>query len=388
MSVIPFHTPFLSSTSLFHLQESLTSPNSLFRGRYHQRCTSYFDTHFFSSKSFLVSSCTEGLVMALVLLDLQPGDEVIVPSFTFVSVVNVLVNRGCVVRFVDCLPGLPVLSEASVQAVVTDKTKAVIDLYYGGIVVKAHRELYAFCRSKGIYYIADAAHVVFDAGLPTPLSSLADITVFSFHETKPIQSGQGGLLVLHLPDLWDKATAVYNHGTDKREKSSLENSFYQWIAEGLEFNLNELSCALLWSQLEQADELRVHYFSILSLYTDRLKTLTAKGKINSLSPVFATDVIWASPSLFYLVTYTPDERRVLQQYLSNHGVDSRAHYAPLHESAFYTRHFDSKDACPQASHFSQTMLRLPIGFYLNATDIEYITDLIHQFYENGTRLMV
>jgi len=320
--------------------------------------------------------------MALMVLDLQPGDEVIVPSFTFVSVVNALVNRGCVVRFADCLPGLPVLSEESVKAVVTKKTKAVIDLYYGGVVSEAHRDLYAFCRSKGIFYIADAAHVVIDAGRPHPLNQLADITVFSFHETKPIQSGQGGLLVLHIQDLLDKAISIYNHGTDRKSTSSYENGFYQWVNEGIEFNLNELSCALLWSQLERSEQIAEAYLSAVSSYSEGLQSLVASRKINTLSSVSAQDVIWYSPSIVYLSTHTKDERDALQHYLRDHGVDSRVHYYPLHASAYYNSHFASKDDCPQASHFSQTLLRLPVYYDIDAITIAQVTPLIHHFYES------
>lgn len=377
MKKISFYIPDLNVNSGKYVNKALVSGKSLFRGDFHEKCTQYFDTIFFPSKSYLVSSCTDAICMALIMLELKQQDEVIISSYTFVSVANAVTNRGCDIKLADTLENSPYMDFQSVKKLITPRTKVVIDMYYGGIVSQENLKIRKFCKENNLFYIADAAHLIISEETAKTVIEIADITVFSFHETKVLNCGQGGLMVLNMNERNKTANEVYNHGTDKSLLNITEKEFYEWTNEGLEFNLNEISCALLWGQIESSNRIMENFRKIISKYNECLKVLKDKGKIQNWTELYQTSFC---PTIMYLVLDSAENRTSLKEYLSNKNIDTRQHYYPLHKSQFYRNKLGKDDSCNNASHLYDRLLRLPLFNSLSEEDVTTICNSILTFY--------
>ncbi|WP_163401218.1 aminotransferase class I/II-fold pyridoxal phosphate-dependent enzyme [Flavobacterium fluviatile] len=377
MEKINFYIPDLNPDAVKYVNTALHSGKSLFRGDFHEKCTQYFDTLFFPSKSYLVSSCTDAICMALITLELQQRDEIIIPSFTFVSVANALKNRGCQIKLADSLENSPDMDLDSVKKLITSETKAVIDVYYGGIVSEENLRIRQFCKENNLFYIADAAHLLISEQTAKTIIEIADITVFSFHETKVLNCGQGGLMVLNRNEKNKTANEIYNHGTDKFSLNISNKKFYEWTNEGLEFNLNEISCALLWSQIEGSKKIIDNLRKIVLKYNECLKALKNSGKIKNWSE---SDASSFCPTIMYLVLDSDENCINLKEYLSYKNIDTRQHYYPLHQSQFYREKLQQEDNCNNASNLYGQLLRLPLYNSLSQEDVITICNSILTFY--------
>lgn len=377
MKKINFYIPDLNLDAAQYVNTALNSGKSLFRGDFHEKCTQYFDTLFFPSKSYLVSSCTDAISMALITLELQQRDEIIIPSFTFVSVANALKNRGCQIKLADSLENCPNMDLESVKNLITPNTKAVIDVYYGGIISEENLKIRNFCKENNLFYIADAAHLVISKETARTVIEIADITVFSFHETKVLNCGQGGLMVLNTNSRNKIADEIYNHGTDKTSLNISNKKFYEWTNEGLEFNLNEISCALLWSQIERTNKIIDNLRKIILKYNDYLKTLRNSGKIKNCTEANASSFC---PTIMYLVLESAEACNTLKEYLKENNIDTRQHYYPLHQSQFCRYKLQQQDNCNNASHLYERLLRLPLFYSLSEEDVIVICNAILKFY--------
>jgi dTDP-4-amino-4,6-dideoxygalactose transaminase len=375
---IAFHEPFRSTTEKEYIYKTLHNNNSLFRGVYHKKCTEKISKTYNNSPCFLTNSCTEALLMATMILNLSQGDEVIISSFTFVSVANILINRGCVIRFADNRFNSPFMDIESVKSKINSKTKAVIDTYYGGYCIEEQMKLRSWCKENNIFYIADAAHAFHSYSNKKLLGLESDITVFSFHETKSLQCGQGGMLMLNIPDKLVISNQIYNHGTDKISSQFNSKQFYQWTKEGFEFNLNELSCALLWSQLEFWKENENYYKKLVGKYLTNLKQLNDNKYIHIPDYYFKPN---KHISIFYIVLNSEQECKALHDFLISKEIDTRSHYYPLHLSEFYKNYEPSNDNCPNASDFAFRQLRLPLYPSLTIENIDIISNAIIEFYD-------
>lgn len=378
MKQISFYIPDLNANSGKYVDTALTSGKSLFRGEFHEKCTKYFDRLFFPSKSYLVSSCTDAICMALIILELQQQDEVIISSYTFVTVANAVKNRGCHIKLADTTADNPHMDLQSVKKLITPRTKVVIDMYYGGIVSEENLKIRKFCKENNLFYIADAAHLIISEETAQTIIEIADITVFSFHETKVLNCGQGGLMVLNRNVRNHIADEVYNHGTDKNLVKITQKKFYEWTNEGLEFNLNEISCALLWGQIEGSKKIMGNLKKIVSKYNECLKVLKDKGKIQNWTELNQTSFC---PTIMYLVLDSAENCNSLKEYLTHKNIDTRQHYYPLHQSQFYRNKSGEQDSCNNASHLYDRLLRLPLFSLLSEEDVITICNSILTFYE-------
>lgn len=380
MNKISFYIPDLNTNSGKYVNEALNSRKSLFRGEFHEKCTKYFDRLFFPSKSYLVSSCTDAVCMALIVLGLKQQDEVIVSSYTFVTVANAVKNRGCHIKLADTTADSPHMDLQSVKKLITPRTKVVIDMYYGGIVSEENLKIRKFCKENNLFYIADAAHLIISEETAKTLIEIADITVFSFHETKVLNCGQGGLMVLNMNGKTDTANEVYHHGTDKILLNVSDKKFYEWTNEGLEFNLNEISCALLWGQIERSKKITDNLRKIVSKYKECLKVLKEKGTIQNWTELNETSFC---PTIMYLVLDSDENCANLKEYLSHKKIDTRQHYYPLHLSRFYRNKLRNDDNCNNAGNLYNRLLRLPLFNSLSEQDVVTICNSILTFY--GTK---
>lgn len=377
MKKISFYIPDLNANSGKYVNKALNSGKSLFRGDFHEKCTQYFDTLFFPSKSYLVSSCTDAICMALIMFGLKQRDEVIVSSYTFVSVANAVTNRGCRIKLADTLENSPYMDFQSLKKLITPRTKVVIDMYYGGIVSEENLKIRKFCKENNLFYIADAAHLIISEETAKTIIEIADVTVFSFHETKVLNCGQGGLMVINMTGRNETANEVYNHGTDKILLNITEKKFYEWTNEGLEFNLNEISCALLWSQIEGSKKIIDNFRKIVSKYNECLKVLEDEGKIQNWTKLNQTSFC---PTIMYLVLDSAENCTALKEYLSYKNIDTRQHYYPLHISKFYRNKLGENTNCNNAGNLYDRLLRLPLFNSLSEEDVATICNSILTFY--------
>ena len=374
--MIPFNVPFASGSELESISMAIADQKLSGNGHFTKQCQQFFREHYGFDHSFLTTSCTAAIQMVSIALDLQAGDEIIIPSYTFSSTPNPFLIAGATVRFADSEPQHPNVSLESINALVTEKTKAIMVVHYGGTAcdIKAIRSL---CDQRGLLLIEDAAQCIDGYHNDKPLGSFGDFAVFSFHETKNIHCGEGGLLVINNSRYVDRCHTIWNYGTNKKAFLSGEVDSYEWTGIGLSFGLSELNAAYLYSQLQEVKTVTQHRKMLWKLYYDTLAPLAKAGKIR-LPEGFSEE---SSYHTFYLCTLSRKQYQALQQQLLTNFILAVQHYYPLHESQF-AKEQQMTDQLPNAHYFGQNLLRLPLYHKLTQEDVAKICTLILDFFED------
>lgn len=312
--------------------------------------------------------------MAAILLDIKAGDEVIMPSFTFVSTANAFVLRGAKVRFVDSRSDHPGMDESLVEALITDKTKAIVVVHYGGVACDMD-PIMALADRYGLYVVEDAAQAIDSFYIKRPLGSIGHLAAFSFHETKNIHSGEGGILVVNDAIFSERAELIWEKGTNRAAFSRHEVDHYNWLDLGSSFLPSEITAAFLYAQLEHLDAIQQRRVEIWQAYHDLLTGEGTAAKKSYLATIAAAlsglkaQLPYIPPyasnnaHLYYLVFETPPEKRTFINRLKKSGVMAISHYQPLHLSPFYKEKHDGR-ALPQAVKYAQCLVRLPLHFKL------------------------
>lgn len=346
-------------------------------GEFTRRCQHFFESRYGFHKCLLTTSCTDALEMAAILLDIKPGDEVIVPSFTFVSTANAFVLRGATILFVDSKQDHPTMDESLIEALITSKTKAIVAVHYGGLGCQMD-VIMDIASRYNLFVVEDAAQAIDSFQEGRPLGSFGHLACFSFHETKNIQCGEAGLLVINDPSLVKRAEIIWEKGTDRAAFSRGEIQKYGWKDIGSSFLPSDLSAAFLWAQLENLDCIQSRRKEIWEAYHQFFTHGIELGLLDSgflhqvrmsvkdLSFTTVSRASEANAHLYFLVFDTGRDRSLALQNLMENEILAVFHYQSLHRSSFAKVHFpgQAEKSLHAADHFSDCLLRLPLFYEL------------------------
>lgn len=370
-----FNRPFITGRETHHLAKVALSGKLSGNGNYTRLCHNFFERRFEFRKAFLTTSCTDALEMAAILCDIQPGDEVIMPSYTFVSSANAFMLRGARIRFADTYEHYPNVDPASVAQLITPKTRAILVVHYAGVACDMDA-IMEIARQHKLLVVEDAAHAIDSFYKGKPLGSIGHFGAFSFHETKNIICGEGGMLVVNDDKFIRRAEIIWEKGTDRAAFSRGEVNKYGWKDIGSSFLPSEITAAMLYAQLEQFDEIQFKRKRAWNHYQSLLKPLEIKGFIELPSiPAYAT----ANGNMFFIIVKDHEERSAILDFLKKKGVYAVFHYLPLHSSDFFTDKHDGREL-PHTGHFSDCIIRLPFYNELKNEEMEHVADSITGFF--------
>lgn len=374
-TAIPFNKPYFSGNETRYIEEAVRSGKISGDGLFTQRVHRFFEQQLGFRKVLLTTSCTDALEMAALLLNIQPGDEVIMPSFTFVSAANAFVLRGARVVFADSTPLNPNLDASSLESLVTPRTRAIVPVHYAGIACDMGAIL-AVAARHGLAVVEDAAHAIDSYYQGQALGSLGTLAAFSFHETKNIISGEGGMLAINDAQLGPRAEIIRDKGTTRSAFFRGEIDKYGWVDVGSSFLPSDIIAAYLWAQLENLADIQRQRRLLWQRYKAAFAALPSQGIGLPALPDYATN----NGHLFYLVCRTLEERTALIAQLKQQGVWSVFHYQPLHKSAYYAARHDGRQL-PWSEHYADCLVRLPLFYELTASDQDRIIEAVLTFYQ-------
>jgi dTDP-4-amino-4,6-dideoxygalactose transaminase len=375
--IISFNKPYMSGKELDYIRQALTNMKISGDGEFTHKCHDFFINRYGFKKVLLTTSCTDALEMAAILADIQPGDEVIAPSYTFVSTVNAFMLRGAKIVFADSSKDSPNLDVSTIESLITSRTKVVVPVHYAGIAVDMDPIL-ELAKKHQILVIEDAAQAIDSYYKGKPLGSLGSLAAFSFHETKNIISGEGGMLALNEDRFLSRAEIIREKGTNRSAFFRGEVDKYNWVDIGSSFLPSDMIAAFLYAQLESLEDIQNRRKQIWNLYYEGLKELETKGFIRlPLIPSYATN----NAHMFFIVCRNLSEREALIAHLKNHQIHAVFHYLSLHKSNFYQQKHDGR-TLPMCDMYSDCLLRLPFYYELSDESVYRIIELIKQFYEN------
>lgn len=373
---IGFNKPYLTGKETDYIKDAVMKLKISGDGFYTMKCHEYFQNKYGFKKVLLTTSCTDALEMAALLLDIKPGDEVIAPSFTFVSTVNAFILRGAKIIFVDSCKENPNINAELIEPLITPRTKVIIPVHYAGIACDMDK-ICTLAQKYNLYIVEDAAQAIDSYYKGKALGSIGDLSAFSFHETKNIISGEGGMLVINNERFFKRAEIIREKGTNRSAFFRGEIDKYGWVDIGSSFLPSDIIAAFLFAQIEELETIQKKRKKIWNQYNDQLKQLEAVGKIQlAFIPDYATN----NAHMFYIVCRNLEERSKLIDHLNQFQIQSVFHYLSLHKSAYYSSKHDGREL-PMTDHYSDCLLRLPMYFELSENDVKRVTDTIYSFYK-------
>jgi dTDP-4-amino-4,6-dideoxygalactose transaminase len=373
-AAIPFNKPYLSGPETQYIEEAVRSGKISGDGVFTKRCHQYFEQLGFA-KALLTTSCTDALEMAAILLDLQPGDEVIVPSYTFVSTANAFVLRGATIVFADSTAENPNLDVASLESLVTPRTRVIVPIHYAGIACDMDA-VQAVAARHGLAIVEDAAPAIDSFYKGKRLGSLGTLAAFSFHETKNIIAGEGGMLVVNDERYAQRAEIIREKGTNRSSFFRGEVDKYGWVDVGSSFLPSDIIAAFLWAQIEHIADIQQRRKAIWQRYCEAFSYLSALGVGLPVIPTYATN----NGHMFYLVCRSLAERSALISYLQARDIMLVFHYLSLHKSPFYQAKHDGR-VLPWADHYTDCLVRLPLYYELHPALQQRVIEAVQEFYQ-------
>lgn len=373
-TTIPFNKPYLSGPETRYIEEAVRSGKISGDGVFTKRCHNFFEQQLGFAKVLLTTSCTDALEMAAILLNLQPGDEVIVPSYTFVSTSNAFVLRGAKIIFADSTSENPNLDVASLESLVTARTRAIVPVHYAGIACDMDA-IQAVADRHGLAIVEDAAQAIDSYYKGKPLGTLGELAAFSFHETKNIISGEGGMLAINDTRYEQRAEIIREKGTNRSSFFRGEVDKYGWVDIGSSFLPSDIIAAFLWAQLEHLENIQAQRKAIWHRYFEAFNSLSAKGVGLPVVPTYATN----NGHMFYLVVRDLEERGALIDHMKQQQIMPVFHYLSLHKSPFYAAHHDGREL-PWSDHYTDCLLRLPLYYELTPDLQQRVIDRVLDFY--------
>lgn len=369
--MIPFNKPYLHGRELVYIVESVASGKISGDGIFTRKCHNYFESNYHFSKALLTTSCTDALEMAAILLNIQPGDEVIAPSYTFVSTVNAFVLRGARIVFADSYPDHPNVDPKQIAELITPQTRAIVVVHYAGVACDMDA-ITSLAEQYNIPVVEDAAQAIDAFYKSRPLGSIGCLSTFSFHETKNIISGEGGLLVINDPQYVQRAEIIREKGTNRSSFFRGEVDKYGWVDIGSSFLPSDIIAAYLYAQLEQLNEIQRRRLEIWYRYLHALTPLVGVYGIKLPSiPDYATN----NAHMFYLDCASLQQRSQLIQYLDLAGIKAVFHYQSLHQSPYFKGLHDGR-SLPNADYFTDSIVRLPMYFDLSNDEVDFICEQV------------
>lgn len=358
-----------------YIQEAVSFGKISGDGVFTKKCHDFFENKYGFKKVLLTTSCTDALEMAAILLDIKEGDEVISPSYTFVSTVNAFVLRGAKIVFIDSGIENPNMDVAAIEAMITPKTKVIVAVHYAGIACDMDK-IMALANKYNLFVVEDAAQAIDSFYKQRPLGSIGHLAAFSFHETKNIISGEGGMLVINDERFIKRAEIIREKGTNRSAFFRGEVDKYGWVDIGSSFLPSDILAAFLYAQIENIEDIQQKRKNIWNHYYTGLQQLESSGKVQlPCLPSYATN----NAHIFYLLCKNMDERIALISFLKSNGVNAVFHYLSLHKSNYYKDKHDGR-VLPYSDKYSDCLVRLPFFYELTEEQFEYIIRLINAFY--------
>ena len=374
MNKIPFNKPFLIGSELKYIEEAVHSGKISGNGMFTKKCQEFFEKKYGFKKVLLTSSCTDALEMAAILADIKEGDEVIIPSYTFVSTALAFVRQGAKIVFADSYSNNPNIDADSIEALITSKTKVIVPVHYAGVACDMGK-IMELAAKYNLLVIEDAAQAIDSFyigkdGMKKALGSIGHLAAFSFHETKNIISGEGGMLTINDTRFIDRAEVIWEKGTNRAQFFRGEIDKYGWVDLGSSFLPSEVTAAFLWGQLENLETIQKKRKQLWEYYYEQLKPIVGTLAIQMPEmPDYATN----NGHMFYLRFSTLEERKKYIEKLKKHDVLAVFHYISLHSSPYYASKHDGR-VLSNTDQFTNTLLRLPMYYDLSENEIDTIVN--------------
>lgn len=375
---IPFNKPFIAGKELFYIAQAVTFGNISGDGHFTKACCQFLEQRFNIPKVLMTPSCTASLEMAAMLCRLQPGDEVIMPSYTFVSTANAFVREGAKPVFVDIRPDTLNIDEELIEAAITPRTRAICPVHYAGVPCEMDR-IMEIAERHNLIVIEDAAQAVNSWYKGRACGSIGHLGCYSFHETKNYTCGEGGALCINRPDLIDRAEIIRDKGTNRKQFFRGLVDKYTWVDVGSSYVPSEIASAFLYGQLEHMDRVTIKRKELFDEYSGRLASAAAAGHITTPRIPLACQ---GNYHLFYILMNSEHARNDALATLSRQGIHAVFHYIPLH-LAPYAQHLQVPNTqLHTTSDCSARLIRLPMYYDLKFAELTRVTDALHHFFNN------
>ena len=353
---IPFNKPYMTGKELWYISQAHANGHLAGDGEFTRRCNAWLENRVGCNTALLTHSCTAALEMTAILADLQPGDEVIMPSYTFVSTANAFVLRGAIPVFIDIRPDTLNIDEARIEEAITDKTKVIVVVHYAGVACEMDTIMEIANRHK-LLVIEDDAQGMGSSYKGRPLGSIGHLAAVSFHETKNIMSGEGGALLVNSPRFSERAEIVREKGTNRSQFLRGHVDKYTWVEIGSSYLPSELIAAFLWAQMEEADTITQRRLDIWNTYHQWFASLEEQGKVRR--PVIPSDCR-INAHMYYLLLPDQEQRTAFIASLKEQGIGAVFHYIPLHTSPMGKRYGRTSGDLKNTQELSERLVRLPL----------------------------
>ncbi|WP_016990882.1 dTDP-4-amino-4,6-dideoxygalactose transaminase [Flavobacterium sp. ACAM 123] len=378
--MIPFNKPYLTGKETHYIYDAVNTGKISGNGKYTQKCQSFFETTYGFKKTLLTTSCTDALEMAAILANIKEGDEVIVPSFTFVSTAIAFIRQGAKIIFADSYVDNPNIDANLIEDLITDKTRAIVPVHYAGVACDMDK-IMELADKYNLLVIEDAAQAIDSFytgkdGLKRALGSIGHLAAFSFHETKNIISGEGGMLAINDDRFFNRAEIIWEKGTNRAEFFRGEVNKYGWVDTGSSFLPSEIIAAFLWAQIENLNEIQDRRILLWKQYYESIKKSNIKGLQLPVIPDFATN----NGHMFYLTCSDGHAREALILSLKENGFYAVFHYLSLHSSEYYKDKHDGR-VLSNSDKFTECLVRLPLYFELKESEVVNIAECINLYCE-------
>ena len=375
--MIGFNKPHLTGRELTYIQDAVQREKLSGNGYYTQQCQEFFAKRYGFKKVLLTQSCTDALEMAALLLNVGSGDEVILPSFTFVSTANAFALRGAKLVFADSEKLTPNLDVDHVRKLITAKTKVIVVVHYAGVACNME-PLMELASQYNVFVVEDAAQAIDSFYMGRPLGSIGHLSCFSFHETKNIISGEGGMLVVNDEHFARRAEVIWEKGTNRSAFFRGEVDKYSWIDIGSSFLPSEITAAFLWAQLQAIDDIQKKRKEVWDAYWNGFEMLAKQGVLTlPMIPSYSTN----NAHMFYVLTRSAEERNGLMAHLKKMEIQAIFHYLPLHQSPYFNSQYTGRELT-EAVRFSNCILRLPFYTGLNLSEVQIVINAVKQFFNS------
>ena len=375
--MIEFNIPPVVGKELDYIKEAMNNKKICGDGEFTKKCSKWMQERFNVNNILLATSCTSALEMAAILADINPGDEVIMPSYTFVSTADAFVLRGAKIVFVDIRPDTMNIDEKLIENAITNKTKAIVVVHYAGVSCEMDTIL-EIAKKHNLKVVEDAAQGVMSEYKGKALGTIGDLGCYSFHETKNYSMGEGGAIAFNNDDYREKAEIIREKGTNRSKFIRGQIDKYTWIDFGSSYLPSELNAAYLYAQLEMADEINENRLKSWNKYNELLQDLKNEGKIDL--PTIP-EGCKHNAHMYYIKAENIEERTRLIKYLRENGVEAVFHYIPLHTAPAGKKFGRFNGVDKYTTKESERLLRLPMHYNLSENDIEYIVEKIKEFYK-------
>lgn len=375
--MIDFNVPLVLGNELKYIKKVLRSKKLSGDGEFTKKCSKLLEKKLRCKKVLFTTSGTHALEMAAIIADIRPGDEVIMPSYTFPSTANAFVLRGAKIVFVDIRPDTMNVNEKLIEGAITSKTKVIVPVHYAGVACEMDK-IMAIAKKYHLLVIEDAAQALLAYYKGAPLGTIGDIGCFSFHETKNYTCGEGGAIILNDPKLIERAEIIREKGTNRSKFFRGEIDKYTWVDVGSSYLLSELNAAYLYAQLQQVERIKKNRLKSWNIYYRNLQILEKNGFIEL---PFIPSKCQHNGHIFYLKAKDLRERDILINFLKKHGIHAIFHYIPLHSSIAGKKFCRFYDDDKYSTNASNRIIRLPLYYGLKKNDVQKIIKFVSIFYK-------